>query len=142
MDIVTKYITPDDFKDYFGIDLVEEYREEANPSNSANAFIKRIEDRIATYIDANFYRQVDKEYPNFTDYQKEHYSKALLEQAIYVFKNGDISVDSGYDYDTGEKASNRTLLKKSIAPNCRQNLILCGLWCVQLHNLRHGGGIL
>lgn len=56
---------------------------------------------MATFIDAEFFRKVDEEYPNFTDYQKQHYQLALLEQAIYVFKNGDISVDSGYDYDEG-----------------------------------------
>lgn len=129
MEIKTKYITPDDFKDYFGIDLDLELKSSANPSDTADAFIIRIEDRVATFLDAEFYRKVDQEFPEFTDYQKEHYMKALLEQAIYVFKNGDISVDSGYDYDFGERASNDTLLKKSIAPNCKQHLLLCGLWC-------------
>ena len=129
MDIRTKYITPDDFKTYFGIDLDIELKDSANPSDTALAFLKRIEDRISTFLDSQFYRQVDKEYPNFSDYQKEHYSKALLEQAIYVFKNGDISVDAGYNTETGETASNDTIIKKTIAPNCRNNLMLCGLWC-------------
>lgn len=139
MEIKTKYITPDDFKDYFGIDLKLELESQGNPSNTAESFIKRIEDRVATFIDASFYRQVDKEYPKFTDYQREHYSKALLEQAMYVFKNGDISVDSGYNMDTGEIASNETILKKIIAPNCKNELILCGLWSRQIINSRGGG---
>ena len=63
------------------------------------------EEKMATFIDAEFFRKVDEEYPNFTDYQKQHYQLALLEQAIYVFKNGDISVDSGYDYDEGVQTS-------------------------------------
>lgn len=129
MEIKTKYITPDDFRDYFGIDLTLELKNTDNPSNTADAFIMRVEDRLASFIDAYFYRKVDEEYPHFTDYQKEHYSRALLEQALYVFKNGDISVDSFLNYDEGEKASNDTIIKKIIAPNCRQELLLCGLWC-------------
>lgn len=136
MDIVTKYITPDEFKTYFGIDLEAELKGGANPSDSATAFLKRIEDRLATFINANFYRNVDLEYPEFTDYQKEHYARALLEQAIYVFRNGDISVDSGYDYEHGETASTTTLLFKSIAPNCKQELLLCGLWCRKIKGAR------
>lgn len=138
MEIKTKYITPDDFKDYFGIDLDLELKSLGNPSNTAEAFIMRIEKRVASFIDAEFYRRVDEEYPNFTDYQKEHYSQALLEQAMYVFKNGDISVDSGYSMDTGEVASNDTIIKKIIAPNCKQELILCGLWSRQIRNRRGG----
>ena len=138
MEIKTKYITPDDFKDYFGIDLDLELKSLGNPSNTAEAFIMRIENRVASFIDAEFYRRVDEEYPNFTDYQKEHYSQALLEQAMYVFKNGDISVDSGYSMDTGEVASNDTIIKKTIAPNCKQELILCGLWSRQIRNRRGG----
>ena len=139
MNIVTKYIQPDDFKTYFGIDLDLELRSTGNPSNTALAFLKRIEDRIATFLDANFYRRVDVEYPEFSDYQKEHYQRALLEQAIYVFKNGDISVDSGYDYEQGEKASDSVILEKSIAPNCKQELLLCGLWCSKIQGGRWRG---
>ena len=139
MEIKTKYITPDDFRDYFGIDLELELKTSSNPSDVANAFIMRIEDRVATFLDAEFYRQVDREYPEFNDYQKEHYWKALLEQAIYVFKNGDISVDSGYDYEHGEIVSNNTLKAKTIAPNCKQHLLLCGLWCRKVKpSLRRG----
>lgn len=139
MEIKTKYITPDDFKDYFGIDLDLELKALGNPSNTANAFIMRIEDRMAAFLDAEFYRRIDVVYPTFSDYQKEHYAKALLEQAMYVFKNGDISVDSGYNMDTGETASNDTIIKKIIAPNAKQELLLCGLWCRKIQGNRWGG---
>ena len=139
MEIITKYITPDDFKAYFGIDLELELKSSANPSDTANAFLMRIENRLATFLDAMFYRRVDEEYPKFTDYQKKHYAQALLEQAIYVFKNGDVSVDSGYDYEEGEKASLGTIIEKSIAPNCKQELLLCGLWCRKIKGSRMKG---
>lgn len=124
--IQTKYITLDEFNEYFGIDLAHEFD---NDVSKADAFLKRIEDRIETYINANFYRNIDIEFTKFTQYQKEHFKRALLEQAIYVFKNGDISVDSGYDPEHGEVASRKTLKNLSIGENCKQELILCGLWC-------------
>ena len=99
----------------------------------------RIENRMAAFLDAQFYRRIDVEYPNFTDHQKECYWRALLEQAMYVFKNGDISVDSGYDYEHGETASVGTIIKKTIAPNAQSELLNCGLWCRALKNPRRGG---
>lgn len=140
LDIRTKYITTDDFKVYFGIDLDAELKAGANPSDAGQAFLKRIEDRLAQFIDACFYRRVDLEYPNFSDYQKEQYAKALLEQAIYVYRNGDLSVDSFLDYDKGETANENTVKAKTIARNCKRCLINCGLWCTKIR-LKRGGGL-
>ena len=139
MEIKTKYITPDDFKDYFGIDLDLELKNSANPSNTADAFLLRIENRIAGFLDAQFYRQVDKEYPQFTDYQKKHYALALLEQAKYVYKNGEIAEDSWMEYESGEVASDDKIISKMIAPYCRQELLLCGLWCRKVRGRRSRG---
>jgi len=127
MQIKTKYITAADFKTYFGIDLALELDNGANPSDKVSAFLKRIENRMEAYLNTYYFENINSLYPDFTDYQKEHYSLALLEQALYVFKNGDISSDSGYSIDSGESASNATIIEKSIAPNARQELILCGL---------------
>ena len=124
--IQTKYITVDEFKEYFGIDLAHEFD---NDVGKAEAFLQRIEDRIETFINSNFYRNIEVEFIKFTPYQKKHFKRALLEQAIYVFKNGDISVDSGYNPESGEVASRKTLKNLSIAENCKQELLLCGLWC-------------
>ena len=124
----TKYITLDEFEEYFNIDLRAAFDTEAN----AMAFLKRIEDRLATFCDSNFNQNIDMKYPCFTDYQKYHYKLALLEQAIYIFKNGDISVDSGYDPDKGEIARPE---KYAIAPNCKDNLRLCGIWNRNIPNM-------
>ena len=70
--------------------------------------------------------------PHFTDYQKYHYKHALLEQAIYIYKNGDISVDSGYDPDKGEVARPE---RYAIAPNCKAELRLCGIWNRNIPNM-------
>lgn len=130
--IQTKYITPDEFRDYFGIDLMLELPDDTNPSNKAMAFLKRIEDRVETIIDTECFRQVNREYPNFSDYQKMHYKRALLEQAMYVFHNSDISVDSGYDPEHGVVADRETIQNLSLAPNAKRELQLCGLWCKKI----------
>lgn len=124
----TKYITLDEFKEYFGIDLTAQF----GTDTEAMAFLKRIEDRLATFCDSNFNQNIDRKYPCFTDYQKYHYKLALLEQAIYVFRNGDISVDSGYDPEKGEIAKTQ---RYAIAPNCKDNLRLCGIWNRNIPNM-------
>ena len=134
MEFKTKYITLDEFKEYTGIDLELQLKSDDNPSNTANAFLLRIENRLASYLDARFYRKVDFEFPKFTNYQKEHYKLALLEQAMYVFRNGDISTDSGYDPEKGVIIKNDEKQDLIISPNAKDNLILCGLWCRKIKN--------
>ena len=126
--IQTRYITKDEFKEYSGIDLDATLRDDGNPSNKTNAFLSRIERRVATYLNAHFFRNVDVEYKKLSDYQKEHYKYALMEQAIYELRNGEISTDSGYDPEKGEVANVDNLSKLRIAPNAKDELITCGLW--------------
>ena len=135
-ELKTKYITPDDFENYFGIDLQSLLKGNFNTSNASISFLKIIEDRIASYLDAEFFRIVDREYPNFTEYQKEHYKLALLEQAYYVLRNGEISVDSGYDPDKGIVIDRESIKNLSIGENAKQNLVLCGLWTRKIR--QHG----
>lgn len=134
MNYLTKYITPDEFKQYTGIDLMQTLKDDDNPSNKANAFLFRIEVRMSAFFDANFYRNIDEEYPVFSDYQKEHYKYGLLEQALYVLKNGDISTDSGYEPDEGIKAKAEDLKKIIISPNAKDQFMLCGIWCRKIKN--------
>ena len=124
----TKYISLDEFQEYFQIDL----RTEFGTEQSALAFLKRIEDRLATFVDSNFNANIEMRWPCFTDYQKYHYKHALLEQAIYVHRNGDISVDSGYDPEKGEIARTE---RYAIAPNCKAELRLCGIWNRNIPNM-------
>ncbi len=139
MEFKTKYINADDFKQFFGIDLEAELKTNDNPSDEVNAFLRRIEVRIATFIDCNFYRNVDFEYPKLTDYQKEHYKYALLEQAYYVLTQGDISSDSGYEMNEGVKATRGQLHQLKISDNTREHLILCGFWNRKVKNRARGG---
>ena len=57
MELKTKYITADDFKQYFGIDLEVELKTNDNPSDEVNAFLKRIENRMGdAYFEGKFYQ--------------------------------------------------------------------------------------
>lgn len=128
MELKTKYITKDDFKTYFGIDLDIELKDDDNTSNKANAFLLRIENRMSAFLNARFYKNIEIEFPKFSNYQKEHYKLALLEQAYYVLLNGDISADSGYSVVDGKKISRNELNGIKISSNAIDELILCGLW--------------
>ena len=137
MTILTRYITADEFKDYTGIDLSAELKDTSNPSNKVNAFIKRVEDRMEVYMNAHFFKNVSQLYPCFSNYQKDQYKLALIEQVYYVFKNGDIYSDSGYDPEKGIVASKHALSEITIAPAAKDHLRMCGLWTGHIGN---GGG--
>lgn len=128
MELNTRKITIDDFRDYFGIDLSKALNDSDNPSMGAVGFIERETDRLEAFIDARLNRDMEVYYRHMTDSQKAHYKKALLEQCYYVYKNGEIGADSGYDMDKGEVASNGTLSAKTIAPNAKNHLISAGVW--------------
>lgn len=127
MRLQTKYITADDFFQYFGIDLGAKLKGDANPSDKANSFLLRIENDIASWLDYTFFQDVDSRWPEFTDTQKEEYQLALLEQAMYVFRNGDIGVDSGYEPDEGIKVSKKEIKDIMIAPKAEMHLNKAGL---------------
>lgn len=124
----TRYITADEFREYTGVDLEAELRDTSNASNKVNAFLRRIEDRMEVFLNAHFFKRVSDCWPYLTDFQKHHYKLALIEQAYYVFKNGDISSDSGYDPDKGIVASKHALTELVIAPNAKDHLRMTGLW--------------
>lgn len=124
----TRYITADDFLEYTGIDLAAKLKDTDNPSDKVNAFLLRIETRMEAFLNANFFKRIGDEWPCFSDYQKLHYKYALLEQALYVFRNGEISTDSGYEPDEGIKLDPTARKKLILSPNAQDQLQLCGLW--------------
>lgn len=136
---MARYINADDFKAYFGIDLAIELKDDDNPSNKVDSLLLRTENRVIVFVNANYYRFIEKEFDNFTDYQKEHFKYALLEQVNYVIRNGDISSDSGYDPEKGEVMNIERLKNITLAPNCIQELQLCGLLSRKIKNKARWG---
>ena len=127
MALKTRYITVDEFKEWSGIDLAD-LRDDSNPSNKEEAFLARIEERMETLVNVACFRNVEFEYPRFNDYQKKHYKQALLEQALYVWRNGEISTDSGYDMEKGVITPITDVQNVALAPNAKRELQVCGLW--------------
>lgn len=119
----TQYISLDEFEEYFGINL----RLQLGSEENAIAFIKRVEDRVQRYIDSNFNKNVEIIFETFTDYQKKNYKLALLEECIYIYKNSDLFVDSGYDMERGIIVDDNKLDKLSMSRETLKALRLCGL---------------
>lgn len=120
-----RFVTPSDFVNYTGIDLSEKFKSENNESNKANLFLMQIEDTLLARIDNMSFRNVRWE--NLSDLQLENLQKAIIYQAEYILRNGDLFTDSGYDLERGEIISFDKLQKISI---CRVSIDLlknCGL---------------
>lgn len=140
IEIKTRYITAEDFLAYTGIDLKSNLKDDDNPSNKVNAFLFRVETRMANFIAAYLYKDIDNIFKNFTDFQKLHYKYALLEQALYILRNGDISVDSGYDFESNEViVKQEELMKRIICINAKAELMRIGIWNREIKNVGRWG---
>jgi len=89
-----------------------------NESGKVAAYLTRIENRLEAWINANYFYNVTQFWETLNNNQKEQYKYALLEQAYYVLRMGDISVDSGYDKERGIIAGRSTINELSVAPKC------------------------
>ena len=132
MSLQTRYITADELYEYSGIDFGSQLKGNQNPSDKVNSFIYRVETRMEAYLNSKFFKRVSDEWPTFTDYQKEHYKLALLEQCIYIFRNGDIATDSGYEPESGIIASRHALRELELSPIAIDHLKLTGLWTAHI----------
>ena len=71
LQIKPKYITVDDFKNYWGVDLRAVLRTNDSSSNQAELFLSRVEDRLKNWIDNNTFRRLD--YDHLTPFQFENW---------------------------------------------------------------------
>lgn len=110
-----KFVTADDFYQYWGIDLNSRLRDgdDTNDSSKADIFLGRLEKRVMSWIDKNSFRVVP--WNNLSEFQLDMFKCALLEQAMYMWRNGDIDMDSGYDQSSG----------LVIDPNTKASLVMC-----------------
>ena len=95
---VTKLVvTPDDFKNMFGVDLAHILRSSDNESNYPVIFLSLVQNFLMDWCDERGFRRV--KFENLTDTQLEYFQRAVLYQAYYAWKNGSIALglESGYD---------------------------------------------
>lgn len=126
IDLKQQQITNDEFKIYSGKDLTLYLTDSDNPSNEVKAFLYRKQLNIDTFIEAQMFKQL--RYENMSDYQKQHYKVAVMEQIIYELRNGEISTDSGYDNEVGALSNIDYLTYITIAPETKRHLQVAGLW--------------
>lgn len=127
MEIKSRYVNADEFKIYSGIDLAQNFSNNDNPSDQVEGFIFRVETLLENWINAHFFKTITSEYPKLTDNQKRLYKIALMEQMIYVLRNGDITTDSGYNMTSGKIADINDINKIVICRNTLDALKCAGI---------------
>ena len=136
--LTSKYITPNDYLNYFGDNLDNILPDDDMPSGKSERFIAQITDEVCSMLESKCFKRIDFEYANFSEYQKKCFKLALLFQCKYKIKNGDISNDSGYDPQSGKVITNGDLRDIELSRNTKRYLNLCGLWD---RNIRGVNGI-
>ena len=127
-----KFITIDEFNNYWSVNLNEMLRTSANPSNQAELFLARVENRLMSYIDNNTFRRY--RYEDLQGKQLSAFKEAIILQAMYVYKNGDLGMDSGYDTERGMVAKRSDLVELSVCQDAIDILSNAGLWNLTMKN--------
>lgn len=129
-----EFVTKEDFKAMWGIDLDSSLR--GDDVNKADRFLARIERQIKSHIDESTFRQYRWDDIKSDANWLTAFQTAVLTQAYYVFRNTDISTDSGYDPDKGVVAPKQTLEGIKICPEAITYLKNAGLYTQQIKNHR------
>ena len=137
-----KFVTVDEFDNYWNANLRDMLRTSANESNQAEMFLARVERRLMAYIDNNTFRRY--KYEELCGKQLNAFKEAIILQAMYVYKNGDIGMDSGYDAERGLVAKRSELVELSVCQDAIDVLANAGLWNMSMKNRprKFGGDIL
>lgn len=126
------FVTIEDFDNYWAMNLRDMLRTSANPSNQADRFLARTERRLMSYIDNNTFRRY--KYEELRGKQLEAFKEAILLQAMYVYKNGDIGMESGFDSERGFVAKRNELVEITLCQDAIDVLSNAGLWNLVMKN--------
>ena len=120
-----KYVTPEDFKTYWGIDLSEELA----PPRTPNSFLRDVEDRVLNYISLQSWISIRKRLERhcLSDFQMDSLCKAILQQANYEFYNGTQTLNSGIDPERGKIVDRSDLNRATICQDADDTLQTAGL---------------
>lgn len=129
-----RFVTVDDFKNYWGIDLRLRLRSDDNDSNHAERFLARVEDRLMNWIDNNTFRRIKYEDLKFDSRRYENWQKAILTQAMYMYKNGDLGIESGLDTEKGIIAARSDLVELEVCQAAIDYLSNAGLFNLNVKN--------
>lgn len=127
-----QFVSGDMFLAYTGMDLASNLRNNDNVSNKVNTFLFRVEERLKVWIDKHTFRV--RQWNELTPFQTKYFRLAILEQAQYMWKNGDLSLDSGYDQNSGQIVDPRMLEEIEVCRPAINFLIEAGLFNLKVIN--------
>lgn len=120
-----KFVTPDDFFNYTGRSLDAVLQPNENESNKSNLFLKNIEEDLMFRVDHLSFRVY--KWDNLTEYQLSCLKRAIIKQAEYVLRNGDLMTDSGYDIEKGKVITRAEIEEIELCVPATDALQSCGL---------------
>ncbi len=120
-----KFVTPDDFFNYTGRSLDAILQPNENESNKSNLFLKNVEEDLMFRVDHLSFRVY--RWDNLTDYQLNCLKRAIIKQAEYVLRNGDLMTDSGYDIEKGKVITRAEIEEIGLCVPATDALQSCGL---------------
>jgi len=127
-----QFVTEDMFMEYTGMNLSDKLRDGDNTSNNVNIFLFRIEKRLMAWVDKHTFRVVP--WSHLSPFQKENFQYAIMEQVQYMWKNGDIALDPGYNQERGIVADTHALQELTVCQPCIDFLTLAGLFNLKITN--------
>ena len=96
-----QFITVEDYDNYWNENLREKLRSiDGNDSYEAERFLARVEKRLMRYINVKTYRRLN--YYLLNPRQLAAFQEALVEQAKYMFYNGDTGINSGFNQEQND----------------------------------------
>lgn len=127
-----RFVTIDEFDNYWAMNLRNMLRGGANESNSADRFLARVERRLMSFIDNNTFRRY--KYEELKGHQLSAFKEAIIVQAMYVYKNGDLGMESGFDTEKGFVAKRNELVEITLCQDAIDILSNAGLWNMVMKN--------
>lgn len=128
------YVTPDDFKNVYGIDLRYALKSDDNESNQAERFIAMVTSHLKNWIDNNTFRRLN--YDCLTRYQYGQFQRAILAQVYYTYKEGAkaLGLASGVDDEKGVIITQDVLAAVEICQAAIDYLSNAGLFNLVMKN--------
>lgn len=130
------YITPEDFKNYYGMDLRSMLKINDNESFQAETFIQLVTDHLMTWVDTTTFRNF--RWDCLTEYQMYHWKHALLAQTYYTYKEGAkaLGLSSGADDEKGKIFDLNFIASVEVCQAAIRSLMAGGIMNMNVKNRR------
>lgn len=133
INLAPKYVTVDDFNNYHNTNLRTLLLSFGmDDSYAAERFLATTEIKLMSWIDNTSFRR--KHWDALNPRQKQAFQLAILEQAMYRYKNGDVDLDSGYDQEKGFIATRGQLNRIKVSQAAIEFLSNAGLYNLVIKN--------